>query len=84
MNLEDSDDASIDVVSFGSFSVEDLDGETSTWNAEDGGLVEKVGKLFRVQCSTWNEQFKVRSETGDILLQNKNKSDGYSNYIFKL
>ena len=46
-----------------------MDGKSPARNSEDGRVVEKLGKLFRVEGGTGDEQLEVRPEPGDVLDQ---------------
>ena len=82
MDLQDGDYAGVDVVRLGRLGVVDGDGEPASWNAEDGRLVEKVGKLFRIQRRARDQQLQIRPEATDILNQSCNQLQKQNNIIF--
>lgn len=48
MDLHDGDERCIEVVVFGFLGVQDLDGESTTGDGEDGTTVEIACKLFSI------------------------------------
>ena len=69
VNLQNGDDASVDVVSLRSFRVVNVDGESATRDSENRRLVKELGKLFCIEGSRRDKKFQVRSESCNVLDQ---------------
>lgn len=59
MNLHDCDETGVQVVRLRFFGVEDLHWISSSWDGEDGRLVEILGELHSVQCGRRYDQLHV-------------------------
>lgn len=59
MDLHNSDETHIQVVSFGFSGVQDLNWEGSSWDGEDGGFEEILGELDGIQRGRGHYQLHV-------------------------
>lgn len=59
MNLHDSDETGIQVVSLRFFSVENLHWVGSSWDSEDGCFIEILRELHSVQSGRRDDQLHV-------------------------
>lgn len=61
MNLHHGDERCVEVIAFGLFRVQDLDGVRSTGNREDRAAEEVLGELFCIESGGGDDQLQVRS-----------------------